>query len=159
MVDVFTDQAQLKSIMPAKKINFGLLYMGLLIFILGIVYYFREKNGITVFVSFNKLWSILLIFAGLSIIAARTFKMVVLGVFLTLSVLYISVLTLVQPVDYLQIIKDFNNIELRENQNNYDILLENKATNINLNSANFNDNIEYFFESNRVLPSAINFGM
>ncbi len=148
MVDVFTDQAQLKSIMPAKKINFGLLYMGLLIFILGIVYYFREKNGITVFVSFNKLWSILLIFAGLSIIAARTFKMVVLGVFLTLSVLYISVLTLVQPVDYLQIIKDFNNIELRENQNNYDILLENKATNINLNSANFNDNIEYFFESN-----------
>lgn len=133
MVDVFTYQAQLKPIIPEKKINFGLLYIGLLIFILGIVYYFRERNGITVFVSFNKLWSILLIFSGLSIIAARTFKMVVLGVFLTLFVVYISVLTLVQPVDYLQITKDSNNIKLIETQNNYDILLENKATNINLN--------------------------
>lgn len=147
MIDLFTDQAQLKPIMPVKKINFGLLYIGLMIVVLGIVYYFREKNGITIFIPFNKFWSILLIFSGLSIIAARTFKMIVVGVFLTLFVVYLSVLTLVKPINYLQIVKEENTFIL-DNNLQYDVLLDNQATDINLKSSDNIKNIESLFESN-----------
>jgi len=148
MIDLFTDQAQLKPIMPVKKINFGLLYIGLMIFVLGVAYYFRERNEIQIFIPFNKFWAILLIFSGLSIIAARTFKMIVVGVFLTLFIVYLSVLTLLKPLDYFQIIKEEQKIPLEETQITYDLLLDNQSTNINIKSSENIKNIESLFESN-----------
>jgi hypothetical protein len=78
-----------------SNINFGILYLGILLLSLGVIYIYGVQNdsGVTFLISFARLWPLALVATGLSFFSAKTTKTLSIGLFITILAVSISIAT------------------------------------------------------------------
>lgn len=98
-----------------KHFNFGKLSFGLFLIIVGLLYLAKNLGWLNL--EFNldlwRLWPLLIVFAGLSMLTSRNLASIFAGIVLTLTVLTITLILIVGPTDY-----SINLITTDKNQQN-----------------------------------------
>lgn len=85
-----------------KHFNFGKLSFGLFLIIVGLLYLAKNLGWLNL--EFNldlwRLWPLLIVFAGLSMLTSRNLASIFAGIVLTLTVLTITLIVILGPTDY-----------------------------------------------------------
>jgi len=72
-----------------KDLNFGKLFLGFLLIVIGFAYFAKTAGWIDINFNFDwwQLWPILIIFAGLSMFSARGWFSMIIGIIITFAIL------------------------------------------------------------------------
>lgn len=133
------------------QVNFGTLYLGLTLIILGLIYYYSATymSSLRVMVSYARLWPLTMIILGLALFRSRSPKTFAVGLLIALLAVLTTVTTVLVQDDRLELKNAQYSVPVNESIQESSILIENPAGKLTvLGGASQERFIDAYYESN-----------
>ncbi len=135
----------------SHPVNFGTLYLGLTLIILGLIYYYSATymSSLRVMVSYARLWPLTMIILGLALYRSRSAKTFAVGILIALLAVLTTVTTVLVQDDRLDLKNAQYSVPANQTIKESNILIENPAGKLTvLGGASEGKFIDAYYESN-----------